>query len=168
MIRLVNFSCMSWSTECSRSNQQPSTTLFVLWKEKMKTIHAVSEITWFSSCFFLLKLRWHSWSTCYTKSTTLCLLQMAEFHWTESELYHLWSMKSELSWRYGWWVEITMHAWNWNLELQLVQWFFRYLERPLSLPECRLTSVPANSGTPYVLFQQRSCWNFPWILAWLC
>ena len=27
-----------------------------------------------------------------------------------------------------------------------------YPERPLSLPECRLTSVPANSGTPYVLF----------------
>ena len=24
--------------------------------------------------------------------------------------------------------------------------------RPLSLPECRLTSVPANSGTPYVPF----------------
>ena len=33
--------------------------------------------------------------------------------------------------------------------------FCRYPERPLSLPECRLTSVPANSGTPYVLFSAK-------------
>ena len=29
------------------------------------------------------------------------------------------------------------------------------LVRPLSLLECRLTSVPANSGTPYVLFSAK-------------
>ena len=28
-------------------------------------------------------------------------------------------------------------------------------ERPLNLPECRLTYVPANSGTPYVLFSAK-------------
>ena len=43
-------------------------------------------------------------------------------------------------------------------------WICRYPGRPLSLPECRLTSVPANSGTPYVLFSakvmQKFCMNF--------
>ena len=35
-----------------------------------------------------------------------------------------------------------------------------YPERPLSLPECRLTSVPANSGTPYVLFSAKVMLKF--------
>ena len=39
-------------------------------------------------------------------------------------------------------------------------WFCRYPERPLSLPECRLTSVPANSGTPYVLFSAKVMLKF--------
>ena len=33
-------------------------------------------------------------------------------------------------------------------------------ERPLSLLECRLTSVPANSGTPYVLFSAKVMLQF--------
>ena len=33
-------------------------------------------------------------------------------------------------------------------------------DRPLSLPECRLTSVPANSGTPYVLFSAKVMLKF--------
>ena len=32
--------------------------------------------------------------------------------------------------------------------------------RPLRLPECRLTSVPANSGTPYVTFLAKVMPNF--------
>ena len=38
--------------------------------------------------------------------------------------------------------------------------FCRYPERPLSLPECRLTSVSANSGTPYVLFSAKVMLKF--------
>ena len=33
-------------------------------------------------------------------------------------------------------------------------------ERPSSLPECRLTSVPANSGTPYVVFSAKAMPKF--------
>ena len=33
-------------------------------------------------------------------------------------------------------------------------------ERPLSLLECRLTFVPANSGTPYVLFSAKVMLKF--------
>ena len=36
----------------------------------------------------------------------------------------------------------------------------RYPVRPLRLPERRLTSVPANSGTPYVLFLAKVMPNF--------
>ena len=36
----------------------------------------------------------------------------------------------------------------------------RYAERPLRLPERRLTSVPANSGTPYVPFLAKVMPNF--------
>ena len=38
-------------------------------------------------------------------------------------------------------------------------------ERPLSLPECRLTSVLANSGTPYVLFSAKVMLKFSVNLA---
>ena len=44
----------------------------------------------------------------------------------------------------------------WVLSPTIVSWWIcRYPERPLSLLECRLTSVPANSGTPYVLFSAK-------------
>ena len=32
--------------------------------------------------------------------------------------------------------------------VMMILWGVVGLQRPLSLPECRLTSVPANSGTP--------------------
>ena len=49
----------------------------------------------------------------------------------------------------------------WVFSPSIVSWWFcRYPERPLSLPECRLTSVPANSGTPYVLFSAKVMLKF--------
>ena len=44
--------------------------------------------------------------------------------------------------------------------LVLLVMLLLYPERPLSLPECRLTSVPANSGTPYVLFSAKVMLKF--------
>ena len=41
-----------------------------------------------------------------------------------------------------------------------LSWNCRYPDRPLSLPECRLTSVSANSGTPYVLFSAKVMLKF--------
>ena len=44
----------------------------------------------------------------------------------------------------------------WVLSPTIVSWWIcRYPELPLSLLECRLTSVPANSGIPYVLFSAK-------------
>ena len=59
-----------------------------------------------------------------------------------------------------------MGSWETPLLLEALErpfvswWFCRYPERPLSLPECRLTSVPANSGTPYVLFSAKVMLKF--------
>ena len=70
----------------------------------------------------------------------------------------------------------TIVSWSWVFVLVLrpscrgdagqrcrplfVKCLCRYPVRPLRLPERRLTSVPANSGTPYVLFLAKVMPNF--------
>ena len=47
-----------------------------------------------------------------------------------------------------------------NHHVMMILWGVVQLQRPFSLPECRLTSVPANSGTPYVLFSAKVMLKF--------